>query len=264
MQPSCFDFLVSPNRLREKPRTSGLNAVVDFGLPNEMLKDTLALNGDFVDLVKFSGATAHAHPTDQLRQKIRTLQEYDIVVFMGGSVYECAFARNDKQSVRMMFENARAVGFGAVEISDAHIDLPAKVRQDHISMAKDIGLDVIVEIGSQGDKIRAETLVDEVNLVISQGALLSTVEGVELIHDDEPRHDVIDLLRSRVDLDRILFELPWIAYPGVTAQAQENLKQSLVCELGENVNVANVAFDDVLMLECIRSGIDCPALWAQK
>ena len=62
-------------------------------------------------------------------------------------------------------------------------------------------------------------------------------------------------MRKGLDMDKVLIELPgpWIS--GVSLSAVEDMKKFLVSEFGPDVNLANVAAQDIMETAALRVGL---------
>lgn len=257
----AFDFLQVHAREAVKPRTTGLTSIVDFGDTNSKTEEILNLSGQLIDFAKIPGGMPHVFPRERLQTKLALYRQHNVTSYTGGQLFEYTFATNGGQVPREFFDEAKQIGFDAIEISNAYINLPAEVREKYIGVAKETGLKVLVEVGGVDEQLESDALVDDVNRCFKSGADYAIVEGLELIKLGRPRTEAISAIQKGTDINRVLLELPWIGYPGVTQTSIENLKQILIQELGPNVNLANVISEDVLMVESIRCGIECPYTW---
>ena len=90
----------------------------------------------------------------------------------------------------------------------------------------------------------------------ASGCELVLVEGAELVDaGGQPRRPMLKALSEGLDLTRVLFELPgpWIA--GVSEHDIHRMRRDLISRYGTQVNIGNVAPDDVLSLEAYRRGL---------
>ncbi|GBE42669.1 MAG TPA: hypothetical protein ENH05_02905 [Rhizobiales bacterium] len=242
-------------RSRSKPRSSGLTMMMDWGLPLGMQEDWLDLVAPFADLAKFVSGTARLYEEDYLLQKIALYKKHDVHPFIGGQFLEYIYATQGLSSAKPYFEEAKRLGFEAIEVSDNCVPLDRKARQTLIRTAVDCGLEVHGEVGSKSEDTGAATLIAQANECFDAGADVVLVEGAELLTDGEPNRRLLAELRDGLDVSRVIFELigPWI--PGTRNCDVYDLKKFLISEFGSNVNLANVMPHDVFETEALRAGL---------
>ncbi len=244
-----------PMRSRSKPRTTGLTMMMDWGLPIGQQRDWLGLLGPHVDLAKFVVGTARLYDEPYLEEKIALYKEHDVHGFIGGQFLEYVYATQGVAGATPFFEEAKRLGFEAIEVSDNVVPLDAATRQTLIRKAVDCGLEVHGEVGSKSDETSAAVLIEEANQCFDAGANVVLVEGAELLIDGEPNGKLIAGLREGLDASRVIFELigPWIA--GTHHCDVYQLKKFLIEEFGPDVNLANVMPEHVFETEALRVGL---------
>lgn len=234
-----------------KPRTSGMNVVIDKCLGMRALADLLETASDAIDQVKCAFGTSFALDEKMLREKIAMLRSYNIDVYPGGTLCEAAIV----QCVAPQFlKRARALGFTMVEVSDGTIHLTSEDRAAVIRRALDVGLQVITEVGKKDPRhqLGAGRMAQQIAADLEMGASYVIVEARESgkgvgIFDSTGAVDVneLDVLVSGIrDLGRIIWEAPQ------TAQ-----QSYLIQRFGPKVNLANIPPLEVLALEALRSGM---------
>ena len=242
-------------RSREKPRTNGLTMMMDWGLPLGVQEDWLDLVAPFVDLAKFVAGTARLYEEDYLLKKIALYKKYDVHPFIGGQFLEYVFATKGLSSAKPYFEEAKRLGFEAIEVSDNCVPLDGNARQTLIRTAVDCGLEVHGEVGSKSEDTGAATLIAQANECFEAGADVVLVEGAELLTDGEPNRQLLSELGDGLDVSRVIFELigPWV--PGTYNCDVYDLKKFLISEFGSNVNLANVMPEHIFETEALRVGL---------
>jgi phosphosulfolactate synthase len=160
------------------PREIGVTMVIDTGVGLTATADVLALAGRWIDHWKLSFGTSVFMPEDLLRRKLAMLAHAGVLTYPGGTLFEASIVR---QHCRIYMRRARQLGFGAVEISDGTIDLPASRRRRVIDCAHDADLVVITEVGKKDpahqpapEELAAQALMD-----LGWGASWIVVEGRE-------------------------------------------------------------------------------------
>ncbi len=242
-------------RSTQKPRRKGLTMMMDWGLPVNQQRDWLELIAPYVDLAKFVVGTARLYEEDYLLEKIALYKARDVHPFVGGQFLEYVYATQGLQGARPYFQEARRLGFDAIEVSDNCVPLDSHARQTLIRMAVDCGLEVHGEVGSKSDETSADTLIAQANECFGAGADVVLIEGAELLADGEPNRPLIAALRDGLDVTKVIFELigPWI--PGTMLCDVYALKKFYISEFGPDVNIANVMPDQVWETEAFRAGL---------
>jgi phosphosulfolactate synthase len=255
--PFAFETVPLPaERPFEKPRTRGLTMMMDWGLGHARMADHLKLVGPYVDLVKIVVGTARLYERDDLIAKLEMYKSFGVLPFLGGQFAEYVYATQGKQGMPPFFKEARDLGFEAIEISDNCVPLDDAQRRMLIQVARDAGLEVHGEVGSKVTHQTADDLMAQAQVCYEAGCHVVLVEGAELVDSQgAPQRDLVNSLRAKLDLDRVLFELtgPWIKGNALCDVYQ--LKKFLIGEFGMNVNLANVMPDDVMETEALRLGL---------
>ena len=134
-----FGFVpIDPRRTREKPRASGLSMVIDDGLPIAYMKDALELAAPYIDLIKIKTGTVRLYPRDKFVQKLALYESFDILPFLGGQFHEYVFAKMGDATLPRFYDEARAVGFRAVEISDNTVPLTDAQRDRYVAVVNEL------------------------------------------------------------------------------------------------------------------------------
>jgi phosphosulfolactate synthase len=235
----------------EKPRRTGITAVIDKGLGLGATDDLIESAGSIVDQVKLGFGTSAAMDAGFLRRKVARLVEAGIVVYPGGTMLEAAWLTG---RMAAFIERTHALGFTGLEVSDGTVDLPATARREAIERGLDLGLQVVTEVGKKDParQLGPAEMVDLLHVDLELGASLVTIEARESGRGtgifDMSGDVVADLLDGLVGsirhLDRVLWEAP--------QQAQQ---AHLIRRFGPNVSLANISTLEVLALEALRRGL---------
>jgi phosphosulfolactate synthase len=251
-----FDFLPLPAaRSAQKPRRRGLTMMVDPGLPGAALEDLVATAGAYIDFAKIKTGTARLYPKAVLQRKIETYKASNIVPFIGGQFHEYVLAMEGAGATGRFYDEAKRLGFAAIEISDNVVPLTDRERRDHIRAACESGLEVFGEVGGKDRRSEPDELLAQANICLAAGARLVLVEAAELVVDGQPDAQMIGAIYRGLDPEQVMIELPGPWIPGVRSCDVEALKKLLVLEFGPDVNIANVSVDTVLDLEATRNGL---------
>jgi phosphosulfolactate synthase len=238
-------FLRLPDR-SGKPRTRGRSFVIDGGLPLSDVRAILDSAGRVIDGWKLGWGTAYFDPA--LEPKLALLRRHEVIPSPGGTLLEVA-AYQDR--VDECFEWLLACGFAQVEVSDGLGLLGEDAKAALIRRAAD-SFTVVSEVGmkSPTSVLTPATWVELARADLDAGATAVIAEGREsgtvglYTADGSVRTDVVDALLDHVGAERLLFEAP-----------RKDQQAWLVCHVGPDVNLANVAPREALGLEALRLGL---------
>jgi phosphosulfolactate synthase len=244
---------IAPAPRPGKPRTGGLTAMIDWGVPPPSQHDLLEFAGDHLDLAKIAVGISSLIPESALMAKIDSYLAHGVEPFPGGQFLELALhlGRTDTY-----FEECRRVGYRWIEVSDNVRRLSDEERSDLIGRAHhEHGLQVLGEVGSKLAASDAATLVHDAEVALAAGARKIVVEAAEFTTSDGVAESLLGALLDAFDHELLVFELPgkWIA--GVHAHEVHTTTVRLIERLGPEVNLANVAPEDVVLVETLRSGL---------
>jgi len=238
-------------RRRAKPRRNGQTMVIDKGLGLRAYEDMIRIAAAHIDIVKLGFGTSALYPKELLKRKIELAREAGILIMPGGTFLEVAVTQ---RLVDSFFESVLGFGFTAIEVSDGTIDMSRTQRSSLIIKGIDAGLTVLTEYGKKlfGSTIETEELAETVAVDTALGAAFVTIEaresgkGVGIF--DENGDCRPEELKSVMDAVPDSSVLMWEA-PLKSQQAM------LLRALGPNLNIGNVAPEDVLSLEALRRGL---------
>jgi len=240
-----FNLPYIPDR-DEKPRKQGLTMMMDKGLSLQESEQFIEANGDMTDIVKFGFGTAFV--TNQLKEKIKLYQQHNIRPYFGGTLFEAFYARG-------MFEDFLKLvdefNLDLAEISDGSIIIPHDEKCELIQrMAKDIT--VLSEVGSKdtGILISPNKWIKMMSTELEAGSWKVIAEGREsgnvgVFRPNGTAHTfLINKIISKIDPNSILWEAP-----------KKNQQVWFIKLFGANVNLGNIAPNEVIPLECLRVGL---------
>jgi phosphosulfolactate synthase len=229
-----------------KPRTEGMTMVMDKGLSTREAEDFLTMGGPYTDIIKLGWATSYVSPN--LNEKLALYREAGIPCYFGGTLFEVFIARG-------MFEEYRKVlaqfKMEYVEVSDGSLELPHDEKCEYIRiLSKDYK--VLSEVGSKdAEKIIAPyKWIAMMKGELEAGSVKVIAEAREAGNvgifrgTGEIRSGLIDEILTQVAPEQILWEAP--------QKAQQTWFVKL---LGANVNLGNIAPNDVIPLETLRLGL---------
>lgn len=251
-----FGFVpVDARRTQAKPRRTGMSMVIDDGLPLAYVESVLEIAEPYIDLMKIKTGTARLYPREVLSRKLRLYQARSIKPFIGGQFHEYVFAMMGEAALPAFYEEALALGFTTIEISDNTVPLTDRQRFDQISGAVKAGLEVFGEVGSKETMSNPALLIDQARICLDAGSSLVLVEAAELVDDGVVRQATLDIIKRNLPMDRIMIELPgpWIA--GVRSCDIEAMKKIVFAEFGPDVNLANIDVKTIFDTEAQRVGL---------
>jgi phosphosulfolactate synthase len=255
-QGEPFAFIELPaSRSRTKPRRSGLTMMADFGLTREHTESVLGLCGAYIDFAKIAVGTARLYSRPYLTAKLDLYKRHAVRPFIGGQFAEYVLATQGRRALPRFFREAVALGFDTIEISDNCVPLTDAERRDIIREAIAAGLAVFGEVGSKDRKSSADDLIEQAGICFAAGSELVLVEAAEFVEDGQLNEDLIGAVTARLDMTRVMIELPgpWIS--GVTLAQVYDMRKLLIKAFGPDINIANVKPDDVFDTEALRVGL---------
>jgi phosphosulfolactate synthase len=238
-------FLDLPER-SAKPRDRGLTHVLDKGLSTAGVDGLMEVAGDAVDIVKLGWGTALV--TGNLAAKLARYRAHDVPVVLGGTLTEIAL-RDGR--VDGLIAWCKELGIGHVEVSDGTIDLTAERKRELVArLAREFT--VFSEVGSKDDEriMAPYRWVQEIEAELEAGAWKVIAEAREsgtagiFRPDGEVRMGLIDEIAHAIDPAQMIFEAP-----------QRAQQVWFIRRFGSEVNLGNIAPDDVLSLETLRLGL---------
>lgn len=251
-----FGFVpIDARRSTAKPRTRGMSMVIDDGLPLVQASGMLEIAAPYIDLVKIKTGTSRLYPRELLQRKLAAYEAAQVRPFIGGQFHEYVFATLGEAALPRFYEEARALGFTTIEISDNTVPLTEAQRRAQIAAAVRSGLAVFGEVGSKETLSNPGLLVEQANVCLEAGAELVLVEAAELVEDGRVREDTLEVIRRQLPLERVMIELPgpWIA--GVRSCDIEAMKKMLFAVFGPDVNLANIDASTIIDTEAQRVGL---------
>jgi phosphosulfolactate synthase len=243
--PECPTFLKLPARA-VKPRSRGITHVLDSGLTPEGSRAFLAQTAHLVDIVKVGWGIGYIDPS--LGAKVRICAEHGCPVSLGGTLLEVAAMQDRVGELR---DWALQTGLTHIEVSDGLRALPASRKQ---ALIRELAADFVVlaETGAKegnypptpaewGEEM-ARDLEAGATWVIGEGRESGTVGLYDA--DEGIREELVEGILAWVPQDKVIFEAP-----------RKSQQVWFVRQLGADVNLGNVAPDNVLSLETLRLGL---------
>ena len=257
MEQTPFSFMNIPFR-SEKPRKSGLTMMIDWGMGVQRQQDLLDITGPYIDIAKIAVGLSGIISERVLKEKIRVYADHQVAAFIGGQFLEYGIYHQGLEIAKRYFDEAKRLGYKYIEISDNNLKIPAEDKFELIRMGKeDFDLIILGEVDSKTEISSPEAMVDGIKGCLAAGAWKVFVEGAEFTDKQTGTllPDVIEGVTRGVDVNDIMFELPgrWIS--NVHGCGIHDMEVFLVDQFGPEANIANVAPDEILELETLRTGV---------
>ena len=237
----------------EKPRSAGLTMVVDWGIGLNRQGDLQDAGGPFIDFAKLAVGVSRLLPGRLLQEKIDSYLARDIEPFPGGQYLEYA---ETEGKLEPYLEAVAAAGYRWVEVSDNLLPATAAWKEATIRRAREgFGLNVLGEVGRKEGLDNPIPLPDNARICLEAGARLVLLEAAELLAGEEATLAAVEEIVAATGLEKVMFELPGPWIEGVTGSDVHRLRRELIDRYGTEVNIGNVAPDDLMSLEACRRGL---------
>jgi phosphosulfolactate synthase len=240
-----FDLPHMPDR-PGKPRNYGLTMVIDKGLSVRQAEDFVKSSGEFTDFVKLGFGTALI--TKDLNDKLEVYRSGNIRPYFGGTLFEIFYVRN-------MFDRYRELigkySLDLVEISDGTVTIE---HDDKLRCIEVLSADVQVlsEVGSKlsGVEIPVQKWVYMMQTELKAGAWKVIAEAREsgtigiYNSDGSANMELISDITDNIENENVIWEAPL-----------KPQQVYFIRMLGANVNLGNIAPDEVVAMEALRTGL---------
>jgi phosphosulfolactate synthase len=234
-----------PERTK-KPRQSGWTMVMDKGLSVREIEDMIEVGGEHIDVVKLGWATSYV--SANLQRKLDAYKVAGIPTYFGGTLFEAFVVRKQFEDYLRLLDKYQ---MPYAEVSDGSIELPHEEKCKYISrLAKQVV--VLSEVGSKdAEKILAPyQWIELMQAELQAGAWKVIGEAREsgtvgLFRDSgEVRQGLVKEIIHTIPAEKIIWEAP-----------QKSQQVWFVKLLGANVNLGNIAPNEVISVETIRLGL---------
>ena len=234
-----------PNR-EKKPREHGLTMMMDKGLSINDTKNFIDMCGPHTDIVKLGFGTSAISP--HIETKIKLYQDAGLKIYLGGTLFEAFIIRDMYEEFKDLL---RKWNLNMCEVSDGSIEIDHKEKCNYISnLAKEFL--VVSEVGSKDEKklIAPYKWIELMQKELDAGAWKVIAEAREggnvgiFRSGGEVRSDLIDEILTQIPTEKILWEAP-----------KKPQQVWFIKLLGPNVNLGNIAWDEVIPLETLRIGL---------
>ncbi|HBF88758.1 MAG TPA: phosphosulfolactate synthase [Bacteroidales bacterium] len=229
-----------------KPRQKGLTMMMDKGLSVRETENFVSSSSEFTDLVKFGFGTSLI--TKNLNEKIKIYKDAGIIPYFGGTLFELFIARGMFDDYRKYIEK---YNLELAEVSDGAIALNHDLKCEYIQKLSS-QVTVISEVGSKDAsvEISPEQWNQMMKKELQAGSWKVIAEARESGNlgiynsDGSSNKKLIDTILHSVNKDDVIWEAP-----------QKSQQVWFIKLLGAEVNLGNIAPNEVISLETIRLGL---------
>jgi len=242
-----MNFNLSQIPLRtSQPGNSGLTMIMDKGLSIREVHDFMSVGGPHSDIIKLGFGTSFVTPN--LREKIQAYQSYNVPVYFGGTLFEAFLIRNQ---IADYIALCKDYGLTHVEVSDGSITIPHAEKCGYIEKLTK-HFTVLSEVGSKDAAhiIPPYKWIELMRAELEAGSSYVIAEAREAGNvgiyrgSGEVREGLVQEILTQIPEEKILWEEP--------QKAQQLYFLELI---GCNVNLGNIAPNEVIPLEAMRIGL---------
>lgn len=229
-----------------KPRQLGFTMAMDKGMSVRQAEDFMCVAADHVDIVKLGWATSYVTP--RMKDKIQVYTEAGVPCYFGGTLFEAFIIRDQFDDYRKLIDK---FGVKYAEVSDGSIDLDHDKKCGYIEqLTKQVT--VLSEVGSKdADKIIPPyKWIELMQKELEAGAWKVIGEAREggnvglFRGTGEVRSGLVQEILTKIPFEKIIWEAP-----------QKAQQVWFIKLLGANVNLGNIAPEEIIPLETIRLGL---------
>lgn len=229
-----------------KPRDDGYTMVMDKGLSLRQVEDLIETCGGLIDIIKLGWATSYVTPT--LTEKVKLYQDAGIPVYFGGTLFEAFYIREQLEDYKRVLEK---YNLQHCEVSDGSVSMDHDRKCEIVNEFSKI-VTVLSEVGSKDATkiIPPYKWIQQMQTELEAGAWKVIGEAREggnvgLFRDSgEVRQGLVEEILTQIPADKIIWEAP---------QKAQQVWFIKLC--GANVNLGNIAPNEVIPVETIRLGL---------
>lgn len=229
-----------------KPREVGYTMSMDKGLSIRQAEDLMSVAADHIDIVKLGWATSYVTPG--IQNKIKVYKEAGVPCYFGGTLFEAFIIRNQFDDYRKLLDK---FGLTYAEVSDGSIDLDHDKKCEYIRQLT-TQVTVLSEVGSKDAEkiIPPYKWIELMQKELEAGSWKVIGEAREggnvglFRGTGEVRSGLVQEILTKIPFERIIWEAP-----------QKAQQVWFIKLLGANVNLGNIAPEEVIPLETIRLGL---------
>jgi phosphosulfolactate synthase len=229
-----------------KPRDAGYTMVMDKGLSIREVEDLIETSGEYIDIVKLGWSTSYVTP--KLKEKLDVYRSAGIPTYFGGTLFEAFIIRNQFDDYRKILDKYQMT---FAEVSDGSIDLNHEDKCIYIrELAKQVT--VLSEVGSKDVQkiIPPYKWIQLMQAELDAGSWKVIGEAREggtvglFRSTGEVRSGLVEEILTKIPFEKIIWEAP-----------QKEQQVWFIKLLNNNVNLGNIAPNEVIPLETLRLGL---------
>ena len=245
MNNDLFQLTKLPER-SAKPRQNGITMVMDKGLSLGEVENFISMNEPHTDIVKLGFGTSFVSPN--LIEKINLYHSANIPVYFGGTLFEAYIARNQFDDYLRLLDKTKIT---FAEVSDGSLDMHHDEKCEYIrTLAKNFT--VLSEVGSKDAEkiIPPYEWIEQMETELEAGAWKVIGEAREsgtvgiFRGTGEVRSGLVAEIIRKIPQDKIIWEAP-----------QKAQQVWFIKLYGTNINLGNIAPNEVIPLETLRIGL---------
>lgn len=220
--------------------------VMDKGLSTREAEDLASVGSNYIDYVKLGFGTSVITP--DVESKIRIYHDAGMTVYLGGTLFEAFIIRGLYDDyVNLLRES----GIKMVEVSDGSYEFEHPDKLDYIRrLSREFT--VVSEVGSKKKNVvySPDQWVAMMKSELEAGSVKVIAEAREsgtvgIYNDDGSVNlELINTISKEIGFGNVLWEAP--------------LKQQqawFISNFGANVNLGNIAPNEIIALESLRQGL---------
>ena len=220
--------------------------VMDKGLSLREAEDMLSASSKHIDLIKLGFGTAFLE--ENLSAKIELYKNAGHKVYFGGTLFEAFIARD---MFKEFIELVDRYQLDTVEISDGSITMEHEKKCEYIKTLAE-STTVLSEIGAKSEDVLIPPYkwIQMMEKELNAGSWKVIAEAREggnvgiCRNTGEVRSDLIEEILTEIPKEKILWEAP-----------QKSQQVWFIKLMGANVNLGNIAPNEIIPLECLRLGL---------
>lgn len=229
-----------------KPREYGFTMAMDRGMSVRQVEDFLDASSSYVDIVKLGWGTSYV--TENLQKKIDVYKSAGVPVYFGGTLFEAFIIRNQFKDYINLLKKYKV---DYAEVSDGSIELQHKDKCEYIRHLSQ-EFTVLSEVGSKDVEkiIPPYKWIELMQAELESGAWKVIGEAREsgnvglFRSTGEVRSGLVEEILTKISFEKIIWEAP-----------QKSQQVWFIKLIGSNVNLGNIAPEEIIPLETIRLGL---------
>lgn len=229
-----------------KPRSKGLTMIMDKGLSLAEAENLMSVGSELIDFVKLGFGTSMVTP--QAKEKIELYKNAGVIPYLGGTLFEAFVIRGRYKDYLDLMDY---FNLNMAEVSDGSYEMP---QEDKLKYIKDMSKQytVISEVGSKKKDViyTPEEWVSMMASELEAGSLKVIAEAREsgttgIYNNDGSTNTVlVESIAENISLENVLWEAP-----------EKSQQAWFIKEFGHNVNLGNIAPNEIISLEALRCGL---------